>query len=180
VSYAFELYLDERSEEALRTVWRALDGAGLLSPELKDDARPHVSLCVTDDIDLDVARRTIDHLCIGYNRLKLQLGVLGTFVTEQNVIFVAPTMTDELRRIHLELNELLHAKGAVVWDYYLPNRWLPHCTLATAVPESRYMEAFAAIRRAFVPLVATVESLGLVSFLPVKLLHVRPLRLPGA
>ncbi len=48
--------------------------------------------------------------------------------------------------------------------------------MAIDAPESAYMQAFGTIRESFSPLEVAVESIGLVEFLPVRLLHECPLR----
>ena len=90
MGFAFELYFDRQSEQVLRGIWRRLLAMGLLSVDLQDDAKPHISLSVCDDLDPSAGRLLVDELCVLRRRFRVQLGFIGTFMTGENVIFVAP------------------------------------------------------------------------------------------
>jgi 2'-5' RNA ligase len=171
VGYAFEMYFDTRSEQVLRAVWRKLQDKGLLSPDLQHEAKPHISLCVCDELSSRAIHPIIDAFCSARKRFSIALGFIGTFISDENVIFVAPNMTEELRQIHKDFHDSIGSVQMSVWEYYLPEKWQPHCTMALGIPESAYMEAFDTVRSSFKPLVVTIESIGLIKFRPVRHLH---------
>ena len=171
VGYAFEMYFDKRSEQVLRAVWQELRRKGLLSPDLQHDAKPHISLSVCDELGSPVIHQIIDEFCSVHKPFSLMMGFIGTFISNENVVFVAPNMTEELRQIHRDFHDRLRSVQMSVWEYYLPDKWQPHCTMATGIPESAYMEAFETVRSSFRPLMVTIESVGLIEFRPIRQLH---------
>lgn len=54
---------------------------------------------------------------------------VGMF-TDTKTIFASPTMNDEMYQFQRELHECLHNFDTKGWEWYCPNRWMPHCTLA--------------------------------------------------
>jgi len=46
------------------------------------------------------------------------------------VVFLAPVVTAELLEIHRSFHEGLEARYILSDSYYLPERWVPHCTIS--------------------------------------------------
>lgn len=101
---------------------------------------------------------------------RLSLSAVGTFPTAEGVVFLLPAVTVELLSVHARLHSRLEQAGLTVNPYYLPGRWIPHCTVATdlrpeAVPAAvevcRTGRAFGEVR---------LLSAGIVRFRPVETL----------
>lgn len=76
------------------------------------------------------------------------LGINRNF--QPNVIFLAPVLNDYLSDICKILNETL-LKVAEIGDNgnYLPNKWVPHTAIATALTSEQLKKAFDIIIKKF-------------------------------
>jgi 2'-5' RNA ligase len=135
VAKAIEMFLDERADATVRGLWRLLADSGLSSLETYGHARhrPHVSLTVTSDWDLDLSPGALDDIrrAVSARRsLVLDFQALGTFAGGGGVLFLAATPTLPLLVLHERIGEILRHHGIAQWPHYLPGTWVPHCTLA--------------------------------------------------
>jgi 2'-5' RNA ligase len=170
MGYAVEMFFDGRTEDTLTRLQHRLTEKGLPSPVVADGQKPHLSLCVYDDLDAGRTDVLLKEFCAQEKRFGLRLGILGTFLTTENVIFAAPALTEALRTMHLRFHRAFQELAGTAWSYYLPGNWQPHCTLAFELPEPQFHDVFRVIRNEFKPMEATIESIGLVRFKPTKIL----------
>ena len=123
---SIELTFDDETEAAIRAEWAALAAAGLpsLSSHTGSSNRPHLTLAVGADLADSVALRssfTVLPLRIRCGGLVV-FGAGGSrFVLARQVV-AAGALLDLHRRVHAA------APGAV--EQTLPDRWVPHVTLA--------------------------------------------------
>ena len=54
-----------------------------------------------------------------------------------------------------------------VWEYYMPEYWVPHCIMTKNTTSEEQMMAFDMLRKRFRNLKVDVESVGLVEFNPI-------------
>lgn len=57
------------------------------------------------------------------------IGSVGMF-NDTKTIFVSPIMNQRMYRLHSELHEQLKEFDATGQNWYRPENWAPHCTLA--------------------------------------------------
>ncbi|MCK5155751.1 MAG: 2'-5' RNA ligase family protein [Spirochaetales bacterium] len=171
MGFAFEMFFDSKSEEKITSIWEKLIARNLPSFMLENNCKPHISLSVYNNLGIETAKKNLFKFCSEHNCFNLFLGFIGTFVSNENVIFIAPSMTENLINIHKDF----HAKFSYLqdsgWDYYLPNKWQPHCTMAIEISKEQYINSFNTIRENFNPIEITVEAIGLVGFRPIKLIQ---------
>ena len=131
--FAVELYFDEDGEARVRTIWRALAEQGTSAFLLDAGARPHVSLAVLDDTDLDTLLAVVSAFSSELPYVRLEIASVGAFPTPQGVIFLAPVVDENLLAVHAELCDRLALEGIAPNRYYQPGAWVPHCTVAQHV-----------------------------------------------
>lgn len=176
--YAVELYLEPAAEAAVRSVWADLSAAGFVESVPPEGARPHVSLAVFDTLDEPSARARVASLAQEIAPFEVRLGSVGVFPGDQAIVFFAPVVTAELLDLHARLHGQFREAGEAEWPYYRPGRWVPHCTLATAVPADRVGEAVALCRKAPLPLDTRFAGIELIHFRPISTLCTYALRTP--
>ena len=161
--FAAELYFDEDGEAAVRGLWDALEAAGVGSLATAGHGRhiPHLSLTVCDEMDVDAAAAGLQAVASGYPSLIVDLSHVGVFAGEANVVFAGVTLTDELLGLHALCRKALSPVSSSTWDHYLPNRWVPHCTLAMPVPRDKVGAAVAAVIGAGMPVAARARGIGI-------------------
>lgn len=170
MAYAVELFFDSAGDSRVREIWRELAGSGI--PSLHgSESRPHVSLAVSDDLDLEAARRLLDEFARENAAFPLSFSSIGRFPGAEPVIFLAPKLSAVLQA----LQERFHARFAAVardlWLYYEPLHWTPHCTLVSACPGAQVAAAIERASAAGLPFECRVIEIGLVEFRPVRLIH---------
>ena len=171
--YAIELYFDPAAERALRELIDQLPARGIRSSR-PAAARPHVSLAVWDRVDVERTSAALGEFARECPTLRLHLASIGHFPGEEGVAFLAPIVTREL----LELHAMLHRMPAVLAgtrrEYYLPGRWVPHCTIAEGLaPEDicttvELMHGSGACRE------VSIQEIGLVQLAPYRAITVLP------
>jgi 2'-5' RNA ligase len=159
VAQAIEMFFDDQADADVRQLWHLLADAGL--PSLATFShrrhRPHVSLTGTesfDGVDLSEVRQVL-----GDCHLDLDLHALARFPTQQGVLFLGVVVTAPLLALHERVHETLRGQSITHWPYYVPGRWVPHCTLARGM-DGDSMAAAVRLLHGVAPISAKVASVG--------------------
>ena len=127
--YAVELYFDAAGEKPLRELVDRLPGLGVRSRR-PAAARPHVSLAVFDRVDTERLSEVLGEFARVCPALRLRWGSIGVFPGTEGVVFLAPVVTGELLELHATVHRMAAVVAGTRREYYLPGRWVPHCTIA--------------------------------------------------
>ncbi len=172
--YAVELFFDQRTDAAVRKLWRWLADEGISTYLASSDSIPHISLGGFDDLDgLQTAQvtETLQALAESTGPFPATFTGIEGFVNT-GVIFLALEPSPELVSLHEGFCAALGNLRDSLWPLYTPGRWVPHCTVAVEMlPCSRHLVD--QVRRALsehieLPWPLTVERMGLVKFRPVE------------
>lgn len=161
--FAVELFFNKEFDEYVRTVWMHFDKVGISHFMNRfENLSPHITLAVYTDIsDLEgfIEQLTIyfDHV----SPLRLRFDIVATFPTS-GMIFLAPTMTDELQRVHKDFYKKLHQYNNQASIYYRPNQWNPHCTLGTHLSREAIAKGIHDVVKGFEPMDGIIERMSLV------------------
>jgi 2'-5' RNA ligase len=176
MGFAVELYFDPQTEKSLRDLRKVLTNAGV-SPVLDEIGdRPHISLAVFSQIDPDELLEELKDFAGELDMMSITLSAVGSFPTADAVLFLAPAITQELMDVHWDFHQLLADLKLHPHAYYLPDRWVPHCTIAQNIQPELVATAFDVCRKSFKPVNAKITEIGLVRFRPVVSLGSFPLR----
>jgi 2'-5' RNA ligase len=130
---ALEMYLDPIATKRIRTLWDAMEDAGV--PSLRELThrrhRPHISLVAAPALDPDAVAAALAGITVA-PPLRLNLNFVGTFVGR--VLWLGPAVTSELLAHQAVVYEALQAGGVAVDPLYRPGEWIPHCTVSMRVP----------------------------------------------
>lgn len=172
MGFAVEMYFDERTEKALRDLRKILTDAGIrpLLDEIGD--RPHISLAVFSQVDVDVLLEELSAFSKETRPLPITLSAIGAFATAEAVLFLTPAITQDLMDVHWDFHQMLGDLKMHPHAYYQPDRWVPHSTIAQNVQEEMVGSAFDVLRKSFKPISGKLVEMGLVRFRPVENLGV--------
>lgn len=141
---SIELLLDEASEQLIRRDWDALLAAGLPSraSHTSPHNRPHITLvaapAITADRDEAVGEDAGLPLAFGCSGILLfNAGRRGYVLARQVVCGGA------LLALHRHVHDAGQIEGPA--GTTLPDAWVPHITLANAVPPERLADALAVL-----------------------------------
>ncbi|HEY7226209.1 MAG TPA: 2'-5' RNA ligase family protein [Micromonosporaceae bacterium] len=126
---AIELYFDPATERRLRTLWTALESAGVTTLENHTHRlhRPHLSLAAADELPPEPVAAALGVLPLG---VPLTFHYLALFAG--GVLWLGPAPTRALLELHHETVARLDAAGIPIWPLYRPDGWVPHSTLSMA------------------------------------------------
>lgn len=163
MGYAVEVYFDAASTEEVETRWKAI-GSSVISL----GASPHISLSLHQDVDLSLMERIIQEFAGQQIAIALNMQAIASFLTDECVLFLAPTVTPELLRMHAEFHRRLAENGIQSNEYYLPGDWVPHCTLDFEISREDLSRGFAICHPMGGLDQVMLESIGLIEYRPVR------------
>ena len=175
MAYAIYLTFDAATTQAIQTFSQALPLPGYVA---KNGAPPHISLAAFTEAEPKVlpALHDLVHQCAHLEApIEIDLQSLGAFASPDRVLFLSPVVTRALIELHERFHALLGPLGLHTNDYWLPGRWVPHCTLEQNLTPAQLGEAMTQAVQSFKPMQGRLEKIELVEFLPVKPLLTMPL-----
>lgn len=126
MAFSVQLYFDSASEQTLRSLWQSIG-----SSHLELGARPHISLAVfPETIATTQLLPAIEQFAKVSSQFSLAFASVGSFPTDEGVVFLAPVVTRELLSLHAAFHARLDQLHLASLDYYTVGRWVPHCTMA--------------------------------------------------
>ena len=163
MKYAIELYFDHETEQKLFEYPKLLDKENLSSKYLEWKTRPHVTLACFNDVDEEKCRHTLADFASSHAALFAYIGSLG-FFTDTRTIFASPVMNSSMYDIQREIHGMMSDFDTSGHEWYLPDRWVPHCGLAlmSEDDDEAFFKASDLILRRFEKIAGKFSSIGLV------------------
>jgi hypothetical protein len=162
MNFAVELLFDEIADERIRELWERIADAGLPSRMLDLGSAPHVTLGVCAELDPVAFGATLGAFAARQAKLHATLVSLGTFSNREGAVFLGLIATPELLALHARFDSVFAASGREPREYYRPGRWVPHCTLTTALDPTQVGAALRVCAEVPLPIQARFESIALV------------------
>jgi len=188
--YAVELYFDRNMDQRVRKIVHNLARMGLPAASSDPNWRPHITLAVYEDIpdreELvrrvgDFARRCsmecarVRDRASDYSPLNSAFSSLGIFPSVEGVLYLSPLPTSGLFNTHSLYHAMTGNLGHLERGWYLPDRWVPHCTLATGVETEDLGRAAETLAGDFPAAPFVFSSVGVISFSPVDRIATFPI-----
>ncbi|MCP4966504.1 MAG: 2'-5' RNA ligase family protein [bacterium] len=133
------LWPDPDTEGVVREIWSDLADHCLSSAAsgAPHGHRPHVSLVVADEIDIDAALADVGQVPTD----PIDVLIESFAVVKAGHLLLNITPTAQLLREQARVHSLVVAHAASPWPHYAPDRWLPHMTLARSLTPTQLSEA---------------------------------------
>lgn len=170
MKYAVNLYFNKEAESYITEIWRDLERLEKGKCLTCANGRPHMTLAIYDDLDLEIAKGRIKSLIRDACCFELKFLQIGIFPNHKGAIFLTPNLTEDLFQIHRRFHDAFKDFAEQGWDYYKPQSWYPHCTLALETPKEAIPSVLEQILKDFTPIDFTVKSIGIVSLEPIDYL----------
>jgi 2'-5' RNA ligase len=168
VAYGIGLVFDPQTEAHIRAVWCKLASQGFTTPLGRPGCLPHVSLVLSETLQVDDLARDIEGLGYSHHRLEVRVSHVGVFTEPEIVLFYGITPTARLLRLHADVERIYRRWSSGIMARSQSGVWVPHCTLAGRVEAGRMSEAIAAAATLPLPWVANEVRLAIVQFDPVR------------
>jgi 2'-5' RNA ligase superfamily len=164
MAYGIGLVFDPHTEAHIRAVWGRLASYGFTTPLARPGCLPHVSLILSETLQVDDLARDLEGLRLSPGRLEVRFSHVGVFTEPEIMLFYGLTPTDRLLRVHAEVARIYRRWSAAISERTQPGVWVPHGTLATRLDAGRLSDAIAAAATLTLPWVATQVRLAIVRF----------------
>lgn len=168
MAFAIELFFDRANSLKIVHTWSILREQGAGSYLIESGSQPHITLAVFNEVDVNKINSILNRISQEVNSFSLCLSSLGTFLTDEGTVFLAPVVTEQLLSIHRMVHELTNEYDEEKWVHYLHGKWVPHCTMTTNNSKEEGIRALDIIKNQFRPIDVIVERIGLVEFRPIK------------
>ncbi|MDR1409788.1 MAG: 2'-5' RNA ligase family protein [Oscillospiraceae bacterium] len=163
MQYAIELFYDKETEKQIYDLVQKIADAGLSTKFLDFNTRPHLTLACFNDVDELKCKELLNIFASAHQTLPAYIGSVGMF-TDTKVIFLSPIMTKSMYQFQSELHECMIDFDTTGWEWYCPERWVPHCTVALTGEDAddAFYKASELILHEFKKLSGKYTSIGLV------------------
>jgi len=170
MAFAVVFYFDPATDASVRALWNRIAQAGISTVMATMGIRPHISLAGIESVGLEVGSfyRELEAFAKSTAPLTVNLSAVGTFPTAQGVVYLAPVVSAELLKLHLAFHARLTDLGLTSTEYYRPEQWVPHCTVAINLPPDSVPAAVAVSRASDVFHKARLVEIALVEYMPIK------------
>jgi 2'-5' RNA ligase len=140
--YGVVMHFDRETERFVEDLW-----AGLSTEEIStyaeevEDRRPHITIADYQDVSIETLTSSMTTFFNRMPPVELDLSVLGAFMGS-GTLFMTPTPAKDLIDLHYRFHEYFRKFNHDPQSFYLPNRWIPHCTIANRLSHEKLVEAF--------------------------------------
>lgn len=140
--YGFIATFDENSEQMVKDVWGNLKENSISNYAYEVENRiPHITLASYNDLNkLDFIKQ-MEVIYENMLTIDITFNMIGTFLNS-GALFLAPTITHELLEFHSNHHRHFEQFKDDSNSLYLPNNWIPHCTLANRLSTDKLSKAF--------------------------------------
>ncbi|TMB86903.1 MAG: 2'-5' RNA ligase family protein [Chloroflexi bacterium] len=155
------LLLDGEADATVRACWQRLDDAGIPSLTTYTHGRhvPHISLVVAERVEVGGWRGALREGWFAGPPVSVQLGPVDSF-PEGGWVFLGVDGLD--RSAHRRFVASLGDDVTDPWEHYLPDRWVPHCTLAGGLDPDQLDAALEVLAGSWLPIAATIDSAAVI------------------
>jgi 2'-5' RNA ligase len=121
--------LDTPSDEKVMNIWGELEVFCQLEG-IKITPIPHFSWQLANEYDFSQLESILEEMAQNLSPFKVRTGGLALFTGNTPVIYMPIVRDRFLSKIHESIWEKAGKIGIGMCDYYSPERWIPHITLA--------------------------------------------------
>lgn len=141
ILYALVGFLDDKTEQYIVGLWDELSQKNI-SHYAKEtqNMRPHITIADYDKLNKEEFIELLNEFYEEKSKVNVTFSVLGTFL-KTGTLFLSPTITKAIIGFHNSHHEYF-LKYYNADSLYIPNRWIPHCTIANSLTHEKLIEAF--------------------------------------
>lgn len=163
MQYAIELYFDKETENKLFHLAQMVAEKNLSTKLLEWNTKPHLTLACFNNVDEQKCINQLKNFAQCHKVIPVHIGSIGMF-NDTKTIFASPVMNRSMYQLQEELHKCLNDYDTCGWEWYCPDSWVPHCTLALTGEddESVFYKACDLLLREFKKMRGEFVSIGLV------------------
>lgn len=132
--YGLILLYNEETEARIRGLWQRLATVGLPSTMPGIGHPPHVTLLISDELNVETALPPLRALAAGQAPLAVNFPGVSVFPGPSAVVYLAVTLDHPLMDLHERVWSVVEPHAAGLHDFDRPGVFVPHTTLDFVIP----------------------------------------------
>jgi len=176
MSYTVLLFFDPQTEKNVRSIWQQVADVTGNRTLVDRPIRPHISLAAYQSIDLSRCPNCLQSFSEMIHSMPISFQYIGFFAAATPTLFIGPTVTRPLVDLHEGIYEVMKEYTEGPFDYYHPDRWVPHTTIGIELNKSDLQKLITNDLHIALPLDGYITEIGLLEYLPITQLLSYPLK----
>ena len=128
--FSIELYFKSDFEQRIFHLWSVIQRENLPSRYSILKIRPHLTLAVFEKCAEEEVIRIVNSISQSFSGFEVEFPAVCVSTFDPRSIFLMPSINKSIDSIREVLIKRLIESKIELKDYYLPGRWLPHCTVS--------------------------------------------------
>lgn len=158
---AVEGIFEETGDLTIRSLWQALADNDISTFMVDKPYVPHITLGGIQDNKLEDIKNALPSFAKQFDPIPVNMPYFGVFTSPFQTIFLGVTVTDTLHHLHRQFYK--HCSDYLDWELlYIPELWIPHCTLAFQLDDITLLPALEVCRQHPLPVNTSINSLSIV------------------
>jgi 2'-5' RNA ligase len=140
--YAVIALFDNHTENLIKEVWQELHERELsfYAAEVKNRI-PHITLASYNSLEKERIISLMGEVYENESSVDITFKTIGSFL-KSGALFLSPTVTEELLTFHSNFHVQFKTFNDNPNSLYLPDNWIPHCTIANKLSRDKLTEAY--------------------------------------
>lgn len=160
--YGIVIHFDFETESFIKRLWVELSESCISKyAEEVRNRRPHITLASYNDLKTTEFIDTFEAFYSNKTKFEIKLSMIGVFINS-GTLFLAPTPTLELIAFHESYHNKFNMYEKNSNPQYMPNNWIPHCTIANRLSEEKLLEAIRFCNRRIRDIVTTINEVSII------------------
>jgi 2'-5' RNA ligase len=165
--YSVELFFDPVTSDAIQAMWKGLASVTGSDYMVKNGVYPHVALTVMES-NCPELEKFVSEIALKTQPISMEPTKIDSFHASPDVVFLGMKKDEKLMKLHADVYGVVERYGLKCQEYYTPEKWIPHCTLAMEFDPKFTSAAIKKAASELINLHLFATSIGIVSFPPTK------------
>lgn len=169
MAFAFELILDQESDQRIRLMWDEFQRAGIPSYADRAGYRPGIILGMFHQVNVEAARMEIRKFVLQHSAIDIHVADVGQHVEQTISIFGEVEKSPDLAAVHTDAHQFLKKVGMSPRPEYLVANWKPRLMLAEGLGPSHIPQIAPYVAQMGFPFKAVAVGVALTQINPMRL-----------
>lgn len=140
--YGLIAMFDITTEQLIKNTWKELKERAISTYAYEvEDRRPHITLASYNNLNIADFTQLMNEIYINQSDIDIKFNTIGSFFNS-GALFYSPTITKEMIEFHSNHHKNFKRFNDNPKSLYLPDNWIPHCTIANRLSPEKLSEAF--------------------------------------
>lgn len=140
--YGLIALFDDTTEKLVKKLWKELKDKSISFYAYEvEDRRPHITLASYNRLNKPNFIEQMETFYEDKSAIEITFSTIGSFLNS-GALFYSPIVTKGLIELHSNHHNNFEEFNDDPNSLYLPDNWIPHCTIANRLPPEKLSEAF--------------------------------------